>query len=387
MFPLAHLVLYDLPQDILDYILSVCSPADLQCLRATNVRFRALIDKGRYLEAAIQRAQLPPSLAICERFQDATQHLPACLKPINNEDTIWYRLLLAGGSCTACGKFAGGPPLSSNLRVRLCGEYDCMARVCSNEFTAPNWSIDFPNDHLGLAEINSYIPYMNDFDNINHCAIRPEDEQSMFNRCRYFRKEYDQAYSGTEMFETLAHWDNLRLLHKALEPFHLFFSAWRHRIATESRPIFEKNLENLEKFVNKKGQTLEAALKDPLVQRVLTAHVRDKTPIYWATLASLHRAEPDKALVPSMSSVAVQEQLASTKSATQRVKATSQAPARPLCKAPKGRQNPAPTRGVVYRCAQCIVRYGHGSTAAFRTPFLLNKHHREVHSKAIRGVQ
>ncbi|KAI5832898.1 hypothetical protein K523DRAFT_370268 [Schizophyllum commune Tattone D] len=358
MSPFAHLALYELPEDILDYILS----------------------------AAIQRAQLPSSLAICERYPDATQHLSACLKPINNEDTIWYRLLLAGGSCTACGKFAGGPPLSSNLRVRLCGEYDCMARVCSNEFTAPN-CIDFPNDHLGLAEINSYIPYMNDFDNINHCAIRPDDEQSIFNRCRYLRKEYDQAYSGTEMFETLAHWDNLRLLHKALEPFHIFFSAWRHRIATESRPIYEKNLEDLEKFVNKKGQTLEAALKDPLVQRVLAAHVRDKTPIYWATLANLRHAEPDKALVPSMSSVAVQQQSANTKSATQRVKATSQAPARPLCKASKGRQNPAPTRGVVYRCAQCIVKYGHGSTAAFRTPFLLNKHHREVHSKAIRGVQ
>ncbi|KAI5894254.1 uncharacterized protein SCHCODRAFT_01082006 [Schizophyllum commune H4-8] len=381
MTPLAHLALYELPEDILDYILFVCSPADLQCLRATNVRFSALIDKGRYLEAAIQRAQLPPSLAICERFSDATQHLPACLKPINKEDTIWYRLLLAGGSCTACEKFAGGPPLSSNLRIRLCGEYDCMARVCRNEFTAPNWTIDFPNDYLGLAEINSYIPYMNDFDNINHCAIRPEDDQSMFNRCRYLRKKYDQAYSGTE------HWDNLRLLHKALEPFHFFLSAWRHHVATESRPIFAKNLEDLEKFVNKKGQTLKDALKDPLVQRVLAAHVRDKTPIYRATLANLHCAEPDKALVPSQSSVAVQQQSACTKSAKQRVKAPSQASARPLCQAPKGRQNPAPTRGVVYRCAQCIVKFGHGSTAAFRTPFLLNKHHREVHSKAIRGIQ
>ncbi|KAL1739423.1 hypothetical protein HDZ31DRAFT_77609, partial [Schizophyllum fasciatum] len=209
------LSLDDLPDPILACVRE-CLPVDLQALRVTNWRLRNLVDSDHYLDVAIARSGLPTSLEVCMEFPQETSYLPTSLKPINFVDNWAFKLMLSGGYCTACGKYAGGLPLSSNLRIRLCGEYDCLARICSDEFTAPDWSMAFPNDHAYHALNCAHIPYMNDFDNINQCAVRPNNDQCMSYRSRYLRKELDQDLD--QFPETMAYWDDKRRLRNALQP-------------------------------------------------------------------------------------------------------------------------------------------------------------------------
>ncbi|KAL1726598.1 hypothetical protein EV714DRAFT_276382 [Schizophyllum commune] len=282
------LFLDTLPNDILDLILADTSPADLQGLRAANPKLRDFIDSKHYLIRAIRRAKLPSIVAICDRYPDATHYLPASLKPYNMEDTLPYNLMLVGGQCTVCGKYAGGPPLSSNLRVRLCGEDECSRRMCSDEFTTCNWTIDTPNYVQQGADNYAEIPYMNDLPSLSRRAILPSDDQCAGYRSRYILREFNTSFYAWGM--DIYGWSvfsDAKNLHGSLEPIHWALCEWREWVSEEGRSVQRENLRILGEVARECATTLERLLKDPLTQRILWAHARDCAPVYWTTFRYL----------------------------------------------------------------------------------------------------
>ncbi|KAL1679347.1 hypothetical protein EV122DRAFT_277364 [Schizophyllum commune] len=287
------LFLDTLPNDILDLILADTSPADLQGLRATNPKLRDFIDSKHYLIRAIRRAKLPSIVAICDRYPDATHYLPASLKPYNMEDTLPYNLMLVGGQCTVCGKYAGGPPLSSNLRVRLCGEDGCSRRM--DEFTTSNWTIDTPNNVQQSAEHYAEIPYMNDLPSLTRQAILPSDEQCAGHRSRYLLREFNTNFYawGRNIYDWSVFAD-AKNLHGSLEPIHWALCEWREWVSEEGRSVQKENLRILGDVARGCATTLEKLLEDPLTQRILWAHARDRAPVYWTTFRYLLKPNLDR---------------------------------------------------------------------------------------------
>ena len=119
--------------------------------------------------------------------------------------------------------------MSSDLRVRLCGEVRsvtisawvpfanaaCSGRMLTphvlvclllprcflqltflrrDEFTTSNWTIDTPNNVQQSAEHYAEIPYMNDLPSLTRQAILPSDEQCAGHRSRYLLREFNTNF-------------------------------------------------------------------------------------------------------------------------------------------------------------------------------------------------
>ncbi|KAL1757380.1 hypothetical protein FB107DRAFT_272981 [Schizophyllum commune] len=293
-----------LPAILLEEIFLRCSAGDLQGLRATSRKLRALIDSKGHMDLAIKRAGLPSCFNIIEKLGEwpnmlrTMLYLPLSLLygPADQNDSDSYKLMLAGGLCTVCGKYCGGPPYSSNLRVRLCGESNCMSRISSNEYT--RFEQSYPNPSYQQAEVACYaqVPYMNGLKNINHSAVHPGDPPSESNGCRYLKAEWEQfdmtirlAFFSPE--PVLPPWECPRELaarrHEALEPIHYALCAWRHQAEVEGREIQEENMKILRTYATNQQRTVEDVLADPLIQRVLAAHARDQAFAYTSTFTHL----------------------------------------------------------------------------------------------------
>ncbi|KAL1717888.1 hypothetical protein EV715DRAFT_159047, partial [Schizophyllum commune] len=292
----------NMPGEVLGGIFLCCSAGDLQGLRMTARIFRTRIDAENHLDQAVRRAALPLCNDIIAGLGDLDMfrmglHLPNSLLPLpSGGENPSYMLMLAGGLCSVCGKYAGGPPYSSNLRVRLCGEVSLWRVLDISEYTYP---VDFsqtPNDQHWLAAWFAQVPYINSLENINRAAVHPGDPHCELNRCRYLRAEFDQ-FSNTDAISIwapapeLPPWECPQELalkrHEALEPIHHALCAWRHRAEVKGRQIREKNLETLEKYATAQGRSMEDLLSDPLIQRILAAHARDLACAYPSTFTHL----------------------------------------------------------------------------------------------------
>ena len=99
-----------LPAILLEEIFLRCSAGDLQGLRATSRKLRALIDSKGHLDLAIKRAGLPSCFDIIEKLGEwpnmlrTMLYLPLSLLygPADQNDSNSYKLMLAGGLCTVC---------------------------------------------------------------------------------------------------------------------------------------------------------------------------------------------------------------------------------------------------------------------------------------------
>ncbi|KAL1704214.1 hypothetical protein EV121DRAFT_206172 [Schizophyllum commune] len=301
---LQRLFLDRFPDELLEQIFLECSAGDLQGLRITSRKIRTFIDSKCLLDQAIKRAGLPSCSEVIERLGEWPDmlkmmiFLPFSLSHdgVNNSDSESYKLMVAGGLCTVCGKYAGGPPYSSNLRVRLCGESDCMSRISSDEFTHFEQFDNAPNCREEYILAYAYVPYMNSLESINRSAVHPGDPQSKSNGCRYLRAEFEQADMDFALAIfcpepvrppwTFPQEPALRR-HEALEPIHYALCAWRHRAMAEGRDIHEKNLDVLKGYAKDQKRSMDDVLSDPLIQRVLFAHVRDQACAYPSTFTHL----------------------------------------------------------------------------------------------------
>ncbi|KAI5891062.1 uncharacterized protein SCHCODRAFT_02543856 [Schizophyllum commune H4-8] len=292
------------PDELLEQILLECSAGDLQGLRVTSRKLRTFIDSKRLLDQAIKRAGLPSCSEVVERLGDWPNmlkmmlYLPRSLlhDSVNQSDSESYKLMVAGGLCTVCGKYAGGPPYSSNLRVRLCGESNCMSRISSNEYTHFEHFDDTHNYQQSFIVAYAQVPYMNSLGNINYSAVYPGDPQCESNGCRYLRAEYEQRNMAIALAvlcpePELPPWQCPQELalrrHEALEPIHYAFCAWRHRATVEGRDIYNKNLDVLKDYARDHKRSMDDVLMDPLIQRVLFAHARDQAYAYPSTFTHL----------------------------------------------------------------------------------------------------
>ncbi|KAL1751167.1 hypothetical protein FB107DRAFT_222534 [Schizophyllum commune] len=141
-------------------IMSHCSVFDLFSLRDVCHQFRAMIDKD-VLEDA---------------FKDFGLHLirplsalEKALLPVKLRDPICYVKMLCAGSCSVCGMRSALPPVSSDLKVRLCGSEDCSSYLFSDHMSrrAPRDGVrTFPIPGQRTAEVElpeiakAWQPYM-----------------------------------------------------------------------------------------------------------------------------------------------------------------------------------------------------------------------------------
>ncbi|KAI4527631.1 hypothetical protein K525DRAFT_283897 [Schizophyllum commune Loenen D] len=279
-----------LPAILLEEIFLRCSAGDLQGLRATSRKLRALIDSKGHLDLAIKRAGLPSCFDIIEKLGEwpnmlrTMLYLPLSLlyDPADQNDSDSYKLMLAGGLCTVCGKYCGGPPYSSNLRVRLCGE------VSWNEYTHSEHF--YPNPSYQQWEVACYaqVPYMNGPKSINQSAVHPGDPQSESNGCRYLKAEWEQLNMTIRlaMFSpepVLPPWERSDIVLQI----HYALCAWRHRAEVKGREVQEENMKTLRTYATSQQRTVEDVLADPLIQRVLAAHARDQAFAYPSTFTHL----------------------------------------------------------------------------------------------------
>ncbi|KAL1754164.1 hypothetical protein FB107DRAFT_276011 [Schizophyllum commune] len=79
---------------------------------------------------------------------------------------------MGGGPCSICNRWAGGPPVSSDLRMRLCGSTHCWTELFSDTYSTETWSLGlFPKGETALYDLpfeaSEWIPYVVDDDYVS----------------------------------------------------------------------------------------------------------------------------------------------------------------------------------------------------------------------------
>lgn len=313
-----------LPVELWHIVLSSCSPADLYLLSVSWGFFRTLIlaDGMKVLEKAAIRAHYPLCIDIFRKYLEDCSHLPECLKPRNGKDSSTFLFVMCGGPCTVCGTWAGGPPDSSHLRVRVCGREECTARIRSKQYSSPYWSYtDFPDEYLLPLEASFWIPYTIDFKafDVQSAAEVGSGHAPHVERpySRYLVEDQDQAWrevcdvrGGIEsMFVSegdpwkLVPGDakELRLAqvyeerskrHRALERIYVHVCNWRKQTDEAGQSIRDANVAILRGIALQLKTSLATLLEDPLTQRILAAHSRDLAYAYRSTFR--HLTDPAK---------------------------------------------------------------------------------------------
>ncbi|KAI4519788.1 hypothetical protein K525DRAFT_271405 [Schizophyllum commune Loenen D] len=250
---------------------------------------------------------------------------------------------LCGGICTVCGTYAGGPPISSDLKVYLCGK----ARISEfktvhiidlqirRRVVMPNYARTYPvlslhphthtdlsqhtlrNDSLTIRPLpfgdehlrflpagspEALIPFIDEREFV--CRLPPSEELQpelhLEARFRFLREASHEIWDKFNM--------HISMQPAMLDPrFTVFHSSsvhlkkrykWRLRLhettkqmyyacAKQSRKrvslLWKAHNVKLEKVAAANGTTVKALRKNPAVQRILVAHLRDLSPVYPST--------------------------------------------------------------------------------------------------------
>ncbi|TRM58023.1 hypothetical protein BD626DRAFT_513028 [Schizophyllum amplum] len=273
-----------------------------------------MVDDNPKMFRRIFDAQYPSCQSVCDRFPRTTEHLAEELKPSAtglNSDT--YMRLVSGGYCTVCGIWAGGPPVSSNLAYRLCGQHRCRRQLCTANYTREYRCISAKTDfrlkpkppgaakHFLPIEASDWIPYLDDLDIRGH-------QLRVLGNGRYPLRDLEKTWEDLRFFVPAhlrySRWSIMDITspkgHQVVQKYReqakryhalesIYKSLAESRMAdTKLRKCIKKsNLAKLREVALEREVPLEKLQDDPLVQRILAAHLHDLAHVYLATFRDL----------------------------------------------------------------------------------------------------
>ncbi|KAI5832193.1 hypothetical protein K523DRAFT_370818 [Schizophyllum commune Tattone D] len=315
------------PNELWHTILQSCSAADLCCLRTTHPHLCALVDDKnmRLLKEAFEGTGVPSFSEIEARWPEYDlSWFSAVFMPTVEDNATAYILTMCGGRCSVCDTWAGAPPFSSNLCVRLCGSNDCTALMFSNAYSRREGCSE--DEDLSLpTEASYWLPYLHV---IGPTAQPPSRGSCVWyglwpylqrRDCRYLlcniRHAFDElsaidgdcrpsdgapAWSlsscpqSDDIDDLLEKYGTRAIAHEAIETIFLEIAEWRQGNQVTSAPIREANLHTLRTVVNDLHMDFGLIRKDPLTQRILAAHARDLALVYPSTFMYLSPSSQTK---------------------------------------------------------------------------------------------
>lgn len=289
-------------------------------------------DLKKIVKDAQCHGRLPSCVDICLRHPIETQHLPEIFRPEGGEDSFQFFAMVTGGPCAVCSRWAGFPPCTSDLSVRLCGREQCLAELRSDRHTHKNWSLTGSSKRFFLpSEVSFWVPYYADVADIcrkqkwqpSNCRTVEGPYPTYIKRrgCRFLLDDLNSAMSDVCSLDldasylevehapwSLSDWHRENKLskvlainykeranaHGALETIYWAILEWHRQSYEAGKSIRKANLAVLATIAEDRGTTLEAVQKDDRTQRVLAAFSRDLEHVSLSTFHYLPPVEKDR---------------------------------------------------------------------------------------------
>ncbi|KAL1673890.1 hypothetical protein EV122DRAFT_282517 [Schizophyllum commune] len=211
---------------------------------------------------------------------------------------------MGGGPCSICNRWAGGPPVSSDLRMRLCGSTHCWTELFSDTYSTETWSLGlFPKGETALYDLpfeaSEWIPYVVDDDYVSELTPnRPVTVTLPWLSFVYPRRRYLVCEQSEAFFELIASGIAYRSQDCAWELGHLPKEALlieeydlatlnslclrftqrcqRHRaLEASGKEELQSSKYRLCQIASEQDLCIDHVLGDPLVQRICAAFDRD----------------------------------------------------------------------------------------------------------------